>query len=75
MAELTVEIPAELEKSLHEFSLDWSEVARKAILDKAEKLKILKAFSSKFKLSNRDIKRLSDKINEAVADKFLKEVK
>lgn len=71
----TITIPDELEKTMNEFKLDWSEVAARAISDKAEKLKKLKRFSSKIKLSDKDVKELADKIDKAVADKFFKEAK
>ncbi len=75
MGELKVKIPDELAKTMQEFSLDWSEVARRALIDKAEKLKRLKGFSSKFKLSEKDAVGLSDKMDEAVSGKFLKEAR
>lgn len=72
---MTISVPDELEKTIKEFKLDWPEIARRALIDKAEKLKKLKAFSSKIKLSDKDAKELTDKISEAVADKFFKEAK
>lgn len=73
MGTITIRLPDELEKSMHEFGLDWEVVARRAILDKAEKLRRLKAFSSKFKISDKDTKELADKINRSVADRFFRE--
>lgn len=73
MAELKIKIPDELEKSMKEFKLDWSGVAKRALIEKAEKLKKLRAFSSKFRLSDKDVKELADKVNKSVADKFFKE--
>jgi len=75
MGTITISLPDELEKTMHEFKLDWSDIAKRALIDKTEKLKRLKAFSSKFKLSNKDAKKLTDKIDNAVADRFLKEAK
>lgn len=75
MAELTISIPDELERSMKEFKLDWSDVARRALIEKAEKLKRLKELSSKIKLSDKDVEELADKINTAVADKFFKEAR
>ena len=73
MGEIKISLPDELERTMKEFKLDWSEVAVKAISDKAEQLKRLKYLSSKIKISDEDAKKLADKINEAVADRFLKE--
>ena len=75
MGTITISVPDELEKTMKESKLDWSEVAARAILERAEKLKKLKIFSSKIKLSDKDVKELIDKIDNAVADKFLKEAK
>lgn len=75
MGTITISVPDELEKTMKEFKLDWSEVAISAILDKAEKLKKLKAFSSKFKLSDKDIKEFTDKIDKAVVERFFKEAR
>ena len=75
MGTITISVPDELEIDMKEFKLNWSEVAISAILDKAEKLKKLKSFSSKFKLSNKDIKEFTDKIDKAVAERFFKEAR
>ncbi len=73
MGTITISVPEELERSMNEFSLNWSEVIKKVLIEKTEKLKKLKAFSSKIKLSDKDAKELANKIDSAVADKFLKE--
>lgn len=75
MGTITISVPDELEKTMKESKLDWSEVATRAILERAEKLRKLKAFSSKIKLSDKDVKELADKIDNAVADKFFEEAK
>jgi len=73
MGTITISLPDELEKIMKEFKLDWSEVAVRAITDKAEKLKRLKEISSKIKISDKDAKEFTDKISEAVAKRFLEE--
>ncbi len=73
MEELRIKIPAELERSMHEFKLDWSDVAMRAILDRAKKLKKLKEFSSKIKMSDKAAKEFSDEISENVAKRFKEE--
>lgn len=75
MGTLTISIPEELEESMKEFKLDWSDIAKRALIDETEKLKKLKAFSSKIKLSDEDAKELADKISNAVADRFFKEAR
>ena len=72
MVNITLSLPTELKKSLDKHSeINWSEVARQAFKDKLTKLSILEKFSSKFELSEKDIKELSDKINLEVSKKFM----
>ena len=67
MVNITLSVPNEIKKEMDKFSeMNWSEVARQAFKDKIVKLEILKKFSSKIKLSEKDIKNLSDKINKDV---------
>ena len=73
MGTMTISVPDELEKTIREFKLDWSEIAARAIFDKAEKLKKLKEFSSKVKVSDKSAKEFTDKISEAVAKIFREE--
>ena len=70
MGTITLSVSDELEKDMKEFKLDWSGVAMRAILDKAEKLKRLKEISSKVKISDRAAKEFTDKISESVAKRF-----
>ena len=73
MGTITISVPEELEKAMKEFRLDWPEVARRAIFDKAEKLKKLKSFSSKVKVSDKVAREFTDKISKAVARRFREE--
>jgi len=70
MGTITVSVPKELEETMKEFKLDWSDVAIKAIAEKAEKLKKLKEFSFKVKVSDKVAKEFTDEISEAVARRF-----
>ncbi|MBS3150205.1 hypothetical protein J4425_00140 [Candidatus Woesearchaeota archaeon] len=73
MVNITLSVPNEIKKEMDKFSeMNWSEVARQAFKDKIVKLEILKKFSSKIKLSEKDIKNLSDKINKDVSEKFMR---
>ncbi|MBU2634600.1 MAG: hypothetical protein KJ674_05145 [Nanoarchaeota archaeon] len=72
MVNLTLSVPNELKRSLDKHpEINWSEVARQAFREKMVKLDILEKFSSKFKLSDKDMKELSDKINSEVSKKFM----
>ena len=70
MGTITISIPDELEKNMKEFKLNWSEVARRAIFDKTEKLKRLKMISSKIKISDKEAKEFTDRISEAVSKRY-----
>ena len=70
MGTITISVPDELEKDMKEFKLNWSDVATKAIFDKAEKLRKLKRFSSKIKISDKAAEEFTDKISESVARRF-----
>ena len=68
MGTLSVRLPDELEKTMGEFKLDWSEVARKALFERVEKMKRLKRLQAK--VSDKDARELTDRISEAVATRF-----
>lgn len=70
MGTMTITLPEDLEKTMKEFKLDWTEVARRALIDKALKLKKLKRFSSKIRISDKIAKEFTDKISEAVAGRY-----
>ena len=80
MATITLSVPDKLKSEMDKVEvINWSSVARKAFAEQLEdieelqKLRQLKAFSSKFKLSDKDTKEFADKINKSVADEFSKE--
>lgn len=73
MGTITISLPDELEKIMKDVKIDWSEVARRAIFDKAEKLKRLKEISSKIKVSDEAAKEFTDKISGEVARRFSEE--
>ena len=73
MGTITISLSDELEKTMKEFKLDWSEVAARAISDKAEKLRRLKVISSKIKISDKSAKEFTDRISESVAKRFREE--
>ena len=70
MGTITISVPDELYETIKELKMDWSEVATKVILDKAQELKKLKMFSSKVRVSDKAAKEFTDKISSAVAKKY-----
>jgi hypothetical protein len=73
MVNITLSVPVELKTSLDKHSeINWSEVARQAFKDKLVKLELMEKFSSKFKLSDKNIEKLSNKINLETSKKFMR---
>ena len=74
MPNLTLSLTNELKKEMDSVpEMNWSEVAREAISKRVKEYLLFKELVSKSKLTAKDAKRLSDKINLAVSKKFLEE--
>lgn len=73
MGTITIKLPDELERNIREFKLDWSDIARRAIVDRAEKLKKLKRFSFKIEVPEKTAKEFTDNISESLAKRFKEE--
>jgi len=73
MPTITLSVPEELKKDMDESKeINWSEVARAAIKTKVAQLKILKAISSKSKLTEKDALELGRKINKSIHENIEK---
>jgi len=71
MANVTLSVPEDLKKKMEQFpEINWSEVARQAIKEKAVQLSVLKAIASKSKLSEKDALELGRKINKGLAKRY-----
>lgn len=71
MANITLSVSEELKKRMEQFpEINWSEVARQAIREKAAQLAVLKAIASKSKLTEKDALELGRKINEGLAKRY-----
>lgn len=71
MVNITLSVPEELKKKMDEFpEINWSEVARQAIWEKASQLAVLKSITSKSKMTEKDALELGRKINKAVAKHY-----
>lgn len=69
---MTLSMPEDVLKEMKRFSdIRWSEVARKAILEKIELLKLAEKLVSKSKLSQKDVDEFDKKIKSLAAKKFL----
>ena len=71
MGNMTLAIPNEIQKEMKRFpEIKWSEVARRAIKDKIEALKIANKIASKSKLTPKDVKEFSKQINSLSSKRF-----
>jgi len=68
MANMTLSIPDNIHKEMKDFTeVRWSEVARKAIVDKLETLKLAENLAKKSKLTQADVNDFSKKIKSLAA--------
>ena len=72
MGNITLSIPKEVHNEMRHFSeVKWSEVARKAIINKLEILKIAENLAKKSKLTKKDVEEFSRKIKSEAGKRFL----
>ncbi|MFO8077472.1 MAG: hypothetical protein R6U21_02350 [Thermoplasmatota archaeon] len=73
MANITLSVPNEIHKRMKHFSeVKWSEVARKAIIEKIEMMTLAEKLAQKSELTEQDVKEFSKKINSSAAKRFIK---
>ena len=71
MGNLSVSVPNELKQKMNGLDeVNWSAIARKAFEEKIKEVEIFKKIVSKSKLTEKDAKELSKKINKNMAKKF-----
>lgn len=71
MVNVTLSVPEELKKRMEQFpEINWSEVARQAIKEKAVQLAVLKSIASKSKLTEKDALELGRKVNKGLAKRY-----
>lgn len=74
MVNMTLSIPEDLMKKMKRFSeIRWSEVARKAMEQRANDLEVLDKLTEKSTLTEKDAIELGRKLKRATAEKFLKD--
>jgi hypothetical protein len=72
MANITLSIPNEIHKQMKHFSeVKWSEIARKAIIEKLEFLQLAEKLASKSKLTEEDVAAFNKKIKASATKRFL----
>ncbi|MFW6014508.1 MAG: hypothetical protein ACOCQG_05005 [Candidatus Nanoarchaeia archaeon] len=66
MGNMTLSIPNEIQDDMKQFSeVKWSEVARKAIVEKLETLKLAESLAKKSKLTKKDVEDFNKKIKSS----------
>ena len=76
MTQFIIEIPEELKEEMEELpDLNWQLVVRRSLKRELEEVLELKRIISKSKLTEDDVKELSDKINESLAERFRESLK
>jgi len=72
MANITLSVPDNIHKKMKHFSeVKWSEVARKAIIEKIEMLALAEKLAQKSKLTEKDVKEFNKKIKSSASKRFL----
>ena len=73
MGNMTLSMPDEVQKKMKHFSeIKWSEVARKAIIEKLESLFLADKLAQKSKLTGKDVEEFSKKIKSAATQRFVR---
>ena len=72
MANITLSVPDNIHKKMKHFSeVKWSEVARKAIIEKLEIMVLAEKLAQKSKLTEKDVEQFSKKIKSSASKRFL----
>jgi len=72
MGNITLSLPDNIHKQMKHFSeVRWSEVARKAILEKLELLQLAEKLVQKSKLTEEDVKAFNKKVKSSANKRFL----
>ena len=72
MANITLSVPDNIHKKMKHFSeVKWSEVARKAIIEKLEIMVLAEKLAQKSKLTEKDVKDFNKKIKSSASKRFL----
>jgi hypothetical protein len=74
MANMTLSIPDDIHKDMKQFSdIRWSEVARRAIVERIEALKQVEEIAKKSKLTAKDAKKIGELIKREANKQFMNE--
>ncbi len=71
MPTMTLSIPEELHQIVKSHNeINWSEIARRAMWNEAQKLELMNKLASKSKLTEKDIEMLDHLIKKGIASKY-----
>ena len=71
MGNITLSLPEEVHENMKQFpEVKWSQVARRAIMEKLDTLKIAEILAKKSKLTKKDVDKFSKKIKAEASKKF-----
>ena len=71
MGNITLSLPNDVQEDMKHFSeVRWSEVARRAIVEKLEALKLAEKLAEKSKLTQKDVDEFSKKIKNLAGRRF-----
>lgn len=72
MGNITLSLPEEVHKEMKHFSeVKWSEVARRAIVERLETLRMAEKLAGKSRLTESDVEQFSRKIKSLATKRFL----
>lgn len=73
MPTITLAIPEDLKKEMNKSKfINWSEVAREAIREKASELALFKSIVAKSKLTEKDALDIGNRISKSLHEKYKK---
>ena len=73
MGNITLALPDEVQKEMKHFSeVRWSEVARKAIIDRLDSLRLAEKLAQKSKLTKKDVDEFSKKIKSLATQRVIR---
>ena len=71
MTNMTLAIPKELHSIMKKHAeIKWSEVARRALWDKARKMELIDKILSKSEMTEKDAERIGNKIKRGIAKRY-----
>ena len=72
MGNMTLSMPSHVQEEMRLFpEVRWSEVARKAIIEKIEAMKLAEKLAQKSRLTQRDVEDFNRKIRTLAGKRFL----